>query len=174
MAVTINGNGSVTGITSGAGKVLQIVQNVEQGPITFGTTLADALTASITPTSSNSKIIVQWSMHMGRGVDDYGEIRLYRGTSEISGARSTANTGSSPNATSGIWNRGSIAGDYHFIQCVAGSYLDSPATTSSTTYRMKAKCTYGSNVYMNRPEIYNNNYGYAVCAISSLTLFEVA
>jgi len=203
MAITINGTGSITGLTAGGlpdgsitaadietsldltgktvtlpsgtgGKILQVVQVVEQGVITFGTSLGDALTASITPSSTNSNILVQWSMHMGRGVDDYGEIKLYRDGSQVSGATSTGNTGSSPNATSGIFNRAAIGGDVHFVQCLAGSYLDSPATTSSTTYVMKTRCTYGSNVYLNRAETFNNNLGYAVGTISSLTLFEVA
>jgi hypothetical protein len=212
MAITINGTGSITGLTAGGlpdgsvvagdiannavtagklattldltgktvtlpsgtgGKILQVVQVVEQGVITFGTSLGDAMSGSITPSSTSSKVLVQWSLYFGRGADDYGIIQLYRGSSAISGATGTGNTGSSPNATGAITNRGA-GQDYHVMQCLSGSYVDSPGVNTSTTYHMKVRCPYGANVYLNRPEVYNNNQGYAICAISTFTLFEVA
>ena len=154
-------------------KILQVVQVVEQGVITFGTSLGDALSGSIIPSSTDSNILVQWSMFMGRGVDDYGLIQLYRGSSAISGATSTGSTSSSPNATGAATNRGS-GSDQYVMQCLSGSYLDNPGVNTSTTYTMKARCTYGSNLYLNRAEAYNNNASYAVNTISTLTLFEVA
>ena len=153
-------------------KIVQVVPSVQRGVITFGSSFGNAMSASITPSSTSSKVLVQWSLYFGRGPDDYGIIQLYRGTSAISGATSTGNTGSSPNATGSISNRGA-GSDQYVMQCLSGSYLDSPGVNTNITYYMKARCTYGSNIYLNRPEAYNNNAGYAVCAISTFTLFEV-
>ena len=159
--------------TAGAGKVLQVLQTVEQGTIVFTSTLADALTISVTPSSTSSKILVQWDTAWGRGVNDYGAFYLYRNGSLVSGAVSTAGTGNQINGTGAIMNRGSNSLDVYVTHANSGSYLDSPNTTSAITYTIKAKCTLGSNIYLNRPEATDDD-SYRVSSISSLTVMEIA
>lgn len=159
--------------SSGGGKVLQVLQTVVQSSIVFTSTLADALTVSITPSSTSNKILVQWDTVWGRGADDYGAFYLYRNGSLVSGAISTAGTGLQPNGTGAIMNRGSNSLDVYVTHANSGSYLDSPSTTSSITYAIKAQCTYGSNIYLNRPEAIDNA-AYRVSSISSLTVMEIA
>ena len=135
------------------GSVLQVVfaeYAVETGNATD--TYADTgLTVSITPTSSSSKILVLASMN---GVyketgNTATKLRLVRGATVISNfatyAAGTNNT-----------NTNSVS--------ASTSYLDSPATTSSTTYKVQFAS--------------NNNIAWAYVqvnqSVSMITLLEIA
>ena len=169
-SATVNGNEVRTVGTSGA--IIQVKQSVEQTRISFGTSLANALTCSITPSSTSNKILVKCELIWGRSQDDYGAFWFYRDDVLISGATATSGTGNMVNAAGQISNRGNNASDVYFQQAGAASFLDSPSTTSSTTYQIKAKCTYGSNIFLNSSSN-QNNAGHTIHGISSLTLMEV-
>jgi len=106
-------------------KVVQIVNAQTSTQVTNATsTFADTnLTATITPTSASNKILVFVNQN---GVAKYAtntrmQIRLVRGATTILNLDSNAG-----NNDSGVGNSvGSVS-------CV---YLDSPATTSATTYK---------------------------------------
>ena len=113
-----------------AGSVLQVVTatyavETQNNTSTFADT---GLSASITPTSSSSKILILIShptnfKNASNAGNDIG-MQLVRGATNISSfGRSLLYTGSVLN------NYGSIS----------YSYLDSPATTSSTTYKTQFK-----------------------------------
>lgn len=162
-----------TGAT-GFGKVLQVVQTTKTDTYTttstsFGT--VTGLTASITPTSSSSKVLimVQLSFSLGGGTfnDAYGHFKVTRGGTDIyrgdaAGSRVRAvfggqNRTDAPNATVG----GSIV------------YLDSPATTSSTTYQVESRAaTSNGGVYINRG-VSDSDADVATRAASSITLMEI-
>jgi hypothetical protein len=107
------------------GKVVQVVNASTSTQVTSSTsTFADTnLTATITPTSASNKILVFVNQN---GVAKYAtntrmQIRLVRGATTILNLDSNAG-----NNDSGVGNSvGSVS-------CV---YLDSPATTSATTYK---------------------------------------
>jgi hypothetical protein len=136
MAVTIFGSGQVP---------IQVVSV----PITTGYSYASvgtgsytdtAITASITPKSASSKILVEISCTLGMS---YGDVNagitaaIKRNSSTVAG-----NFGSQVNTST---NSEYIAST-PFIQ-----YLDSPATTSATTYTLQVKTVYGSTTaYVNR------------------------
>ena len=111
-----------------AGSVLQVVSatNSTQTSIT-GTTYTDtSLTASITPTSSSSKILVL-------------VYQPYRFTDAAEGAgiiilrNSTALTTALTDVNGPYQLYLEVAADFYGI--FSASYLDSPATTSSTVYK---------------------------------------
>lgn len=154
------------------GAVLQVVQGVVTYPITFTSTLADAISATITPTSSTSKILVEWDTVWGRGADDYGSFYLYKNGSVVSGAIADASYQTYQRATGAIMNRGA-GQDQYVTASASGRYLDSPSSVLAQTYAIKAMCTYGSNIYLNRAEFVGDT-GYQIRSISTLTLTEIA
>ena len=73
MAVVINGNGAVTGLTAlpdsamAEGSIIQVVQTLKgDAASTNSTSFSDmGLSVTITPTSSSNKILVQFSGCIG-------------------------------------------------------------------------------------------------------------
>jgi hypothetical protein len=114
-----------TWTTAGSGKVLQVV-NVIYGTETSTSSLTFAdtgLTATITPTSATSKILVFMTMPTFKDTNNTnGEFKLIRGATTIATLANAA-------------KNGSTAGND--IGAVAINYLDSPATTSATTYKVQ-------------------------------------
>jgi hypothetical protein len=107
------------------GSVLQVVQGVDT---TFRSTttnwpVASGFGASITPTSASSKILVmmniQFYLTAGSNTNKIGVLGIYRSSTYLMGQRVSVNA-----------NYSSLDAFYNGILI----YLDSPATTSSTTY----------------------------------------
>jgi hypothetical protein len=112
----------------GGGKVLQVVAaeySAETDNST--TTYADTgLTATITPTSATSKILVLISDTFGKSnanANNAVNVQLLRGATSIVENKQLNYTGNAE------WS----------ISQWATSYLDSPATTSATTYKLQFK-----------------------------------
>ena len=162
----------VSGITSG--KILQVVQgeftsttssvNENSSPVDMG------LSASITPASSSNKVLVLVNIGLlGWTEDTTWSIQLVRGSTTIgTGAASStripihAGGGHTDHST---WQSTSIS----------GMYLDSPSTTSATTYKVQ----YGGNgvatLYINRNERdHTTGSDEDLRAISTITLMEVS
>jgi hypothetical protein len=118
---------------AGGGKVLQVVTATTTTSTTStSTTWADTgLSASITPSSASSKILVMTSQSFRQTADQnyvYGGFRLQRDSTNIFGS----NAASSP-TNSVVYVASSAAFELNSVWNY--SYLDSPSTTSSTTYK---------------------------------------
>lgn len=163
MPVTINGSGPVAGATTlngltiptvGFGKVLQVVQgSTATETLTSSSTYSSTnLSASITPSSSTSKVLVI-VVQAGVGKDTGNtsvDLRLQRGSTVIS------------DFGFGIAGNGGTASNTAGSQmCV---HLDSPATSSATTYSTQFRSR--SNVAQ--------AYVQLGSAVSTITLVEVA
>ena len=114
---------------AGGGKVLQVVSATTATTATITTsTFADTnLSVTITPTSATSKILVmasQTNYSNNAGVSLYVKGRLVRGSTSIYENQYVSGFGV-PNAT----------GTMESIGFYSPVYLDSPATTSATTYK---------------------------------------
>jgi hypothetical protein len=116
---------------AGGGKVLQVIQDTLVGQIstTSGGSYVDTgLEVTITPSSASNKILIMASCMQVTKAAGYsnacGDIALFRGASEILavGGERIAFT----NTTS-----------LNSVGSVTWSYLDSPATTSATTYKVR-------------------------------------
>jgi len=149
-----------TAIGGGGGKVLQVVQGTTTTSTTVAsTTYADTtLTATITPTSATSKILVLFAQHAYayRATQAVGfGIRLMRGATSIYdiGAPLTLN----------MLAVGATAVDFETV--ANGSYLDSPATTSATTYKTQGKVSSTAN---SGESVFQQAGG-----ISTITLLEI-
>ena len=80
-----------------------------------------------------------------------------------------ATEGGGVGATGGF-NRYMSDGSTGFLACMANTFLDSPATTSATTYKIQATGNdTGATVYINRRAA-NNNYN----TTSTITAMEVS
>ena len=177
MPLTLDGNGDIAGLVAGAlpanvigaGGILQVVQTVKTD--TFSTTSdtftdITGLSVSITPTASSSKILVI-ANYTGSNQVGYSWGRLVRGSTAIciadaAGSRVQATTANfyQPNA------------DRSFTGSVC--FLDSPATTSATTYKIQIIVqTGGYTTYINRTSGDTDSAAYGRFT-STITVMEIA
>lgn len=137
--LTVSGGVPVWAAPAGGGKLLQVVSAVTTTPTSIATTtLTDTtITATITPTLSTSKILVIASVDFwldrGAGIQ-LANGRLLRGATTIADYKSGYFGGVSTTG-SGV----SLGG------ILSVTYLDSPATTSATTYKIQAAPVYTAN-----------------------------
>ena len=75
------------------------------------------------------------------------------------------------NALASISNRGA-GQDGYFVNVMSGTYIHTPSSTSPTI-KIKGKCTYGSNIYINRMAN-TNDTTYNIRTASFLHLYELA
>jgi hypothetical protein len=154
MSIVLNGTGGT--ITGVPGQVLQVVNGTTiTSASSSSTTWADTtLTASITPTSSSNKILVLVSQNgMRKGttsVYDDISIRLLRNATSIS----------QPSYFAGYTNSSL---QFYGLSCSL-NYLDSPTTTSSTTYKTQISNPDGSGAVSAQ---YSGE-------MSTITLMEIA
>jgi hypothetical protein len=154
---------------SPAGSILQVVQGVKTDTYTTTSTSYVAITslaASITPTSSSSKILITASINIGVASDTYhAYFQLWKNGSNLSGT-----TGTSGQPWPCFMHQNGT--NYRNMYALSMSYLDSPATTSSTTYAI-----YGAN--QTSSSGFTINYcnlsdSWTPGGISTITLFEIA
>jgi hypothetical protein len=146
MALVLDGSGDITGLTAGAlpsnvvgtGAVLQVVQGeYTTSSASSSTSYVDTgLSATITPTSSSSKILVIVSQSIFIAGTQQGMaslLNIVRGSTQI---WETANHGvqTYDQGGTGVESGASIA----------LNYFDSPNTTSPTTYKTQIKRSGGT------------------------------
>ena len=166
MALTRINNQALTGITAAglpSGSVLQVKQTMSTARATTTSgTLTDFLTVSITPSSTSSKILVDVKMYVGTN--------WWNNRTLFAIARdSTVITGNSGNLWP--WQYGADSGNAPSEFCFnSATVLDSPATTSSITYKAQLRSQDGSTtVAMNGNHGSSSNYGQ-----STITVMEIA
>jgi hypothetical protein len=146
-------------VQASAGRVLQVVSGTYSTLTSFSSTsfTDTGLSLSITPSSSASKILVMVSqpVNFGRLSNAInGYYQLVRGSTAIfNGGRSFgmyANT----------------ATDFDNQSILNSIYLDSPATTSSTTYKTQAKLSTTANSAI---VLFQQD-----SAVASITLMEIS
>lgn len=136
-AAQITGSQAIPKATLPTGSVLQVLQGNRSGEqSTTSSTFVDAnLSVTITPTSATSKIFVMYTGSAGTNGSPEAFLTILRGST---------NLGNGNAGLMRIWFNSSSS--YNFCG-MAMSYLDSPATTSATTYKIQFR-TPSSNVYI--------------------------
>jgi hypothetical protein len=136
----VNASNTVTGLTAAAMPAGSVLQVVSASTTTQTSTAAGpvdtTLTASITPRSASNKILVitTQNYYISAGGADVGvQFSLLRGASVIVGPGSSA--------SAYVIAVGSVA---ELIGSYPITYLDSPATTSSTTYKTQMTASNGA------------------------------
>jgi len=162
------GDASVTSAKLDAGKVLQVVSTTKTD--TFSSNPSNSfiditgLSATITPTSTSSKIYVVVTI-LGGGVGGTNSAlyRLVRDSTVIyagdsAGSRALGFSHQESQNTSGSINGG-------------GNFLDSPSTTSATTYKIQA--TSNNTIYINRTADDSDTL-LRIRGASTITLMEIS
>ena len=167
----IDGKNLITGLP--AGSVLQVVSATKTDTqVTSTSTFVDitGLSLSITPSSASNKIMLVVNMNID-GLERYMALKFVRGSTDIGIGDAD---GSTTRVTVASQRNHSATNDHYVMHNSSASFLDSPNTTSATTYKIQAGLTYGSaqNLYINRPRVTDDNT-YVHRGISTLTAFEV-
>jgi hypothetical protein len=164
MSVKIDGSGIITGLDADGisaqpvfpGNVLQVVSTTKTD--TFSTTSTSftditGLSASITPTSATSKILVLSSVYAS--LDDTGFLQLVRNSTAV---------GNGSNGFA-MFRFGAANEGGSFVI----NYLDAPSSASSLTYKIQTRSDAGLTLQINR------RAADAAFGLSShITLMEIA
>ena len=154
-----------------AGNIIQVVSTTKTD--TFSSTTVNlmvditGMSATITPVSTSSKILIYYDLNMS-GTELFF-IQLVRGSTNIK-------IGDSDSSNRIECTAGGVvqSGNNDKVQVIAGSFLDSPNTTSSTTYKIQGRVyNSGQSFSVNKP-INDSNAIYTGRGASTLTLMEVA
>ena len=153
--------------TAGFGNgILQVVQTVKTDTFSRNATaFADitGLSASITPSSSSNKVLVDVRIYLSAGHASgttTAKLNIVRGSTDIGQPDGSV----AQEATIHNWN------SYSYMQVTTMNFLDEPATTSATTYKVQLGADgTAATLYVNRYFGADNYHG-----ISTITLMEVA
>ena len=129
----------VGGLPSGSnGGIIQVVQSVKTDTASSSSSsfVDFGPTVTITPSSSSNKVLVRFTLVGSSGNANYAYyFRLARGGSAISGSVGDSSGSRTPAGTViDSYGHGSLS----YIQ-TSFEFLDSPATTSATTYSIQFK-----------------------------------
>jgi len=157
VATTTSTSNKLTSAQMPTGSVLQVVQGTLPTSSGFSTTSTSdtftGLTASITPSSTNSKILILLSPAIrATGGQGYVYQKLWRGS-----------VGSGTLIEDGYPIIGGTTTNNDIRAVGAFNYLDSPATTSTVTYNVSLNATYTTTVWMS-----------STTSPSTLILMEIA
>ena len=137
--------------TGGGGGIIQVKQSLYNTYVTFNNSSFAALsgfTVDITPTRSDSKILIILNLLLEARSSSIIAVELTRGGTEI------------------FTNEGGYRGTSSHGGYITMTYLDSPSTTSAVTYGVQTRSSNGDYTL--------NNYIGAGPANSFLTVMEVS
>jgi hypothetical protein len=151
-----------------AGSVLQVVSNTKtDGFSTTSDSMVDAtgLFVTITPTSATSKILISVNLSMTPGSS--GVVMFYQIVRNSTAIGIGTTGGANFNVTGAMYSS-DASSNQNFIY-PNSQFLDSPATTSATTYKIQVcNNTSGTSVFLNKR---SDTY---ISAISTITAMEIA
>jgi hypothetical protein len=166
---TIASGDIASGVVPAGGKVLQVKTYTQTSEYTFSTGAwrdVTNMTVSITPASTSSKILVTVTMNGSSTANNfYGHGRVLRGTTAIGLGNSSGNA-----QLQAGW---CISNNDAYTKglTMSWSYLDSPSTTSSSTYKVQVWPS-GQSFVLNRIGENNSETGYGRYS-STITVMEI-
>lgn len=182
MPVLISGSGPITGLTSiaspttingltiptaGFGKVLKVVTTLKQDTFTTSsTTYVDVtgLSATITPVSASNTIVVMVTLTLASNTDSYlSRGVVLRGSTPVGAGTASGNR---PAANFLSIGRPGYAQTAVFV--------DSPATTSATTYKVQIASESTATATVGRGFGSDGDVSHIPRVASSITLLEIA
>ena len=157
-----------------SGSIIQVKQAVKTDTASISNaTFADVsgLSISITPSSTSNKILVECSVVTGGQADGFIAFKILRDSTAI--GIGTAGTGNQTNASFST-AFGNASTHQFAVKPASWSFLDSPSSTSSLTYKVQWASTYlDRTMYVNRPYTTADS-SYVAITISTITVKEVA
>ena len=165
----------VGGLPSGSnGGIIQCKQTFKSDTTSIANTTSRAdisgMSVTITPSSNANKILIISSLVIGLPAGEYPfACYLMRGSTDI--GKGTTASGSRVNITMGMMSDDSSD---HAYPPMCFHFIDSPATTSATTYKWQWQHPRHSDrtAYLNRP-VQDNDENYNLRASSTITAFEI-
>jgi len=154
MSLIIDGTNGLTfnnaTTQASAGSVIQVVSvsNSTASTTTSTTYVATALTATITPKFSTSKILVSFNSILASTSTNVAFATIYKSSTNLAGG------------TAGFTETGNTGA---YSQNASGQYLDSPLTTSATTYAVYIRVTGGTGYWLDGTNV-----------VGTITLMEIA
>jgi hypothetical protein len=152
----------------GAFRVLQVVSTTKTDTFTMsGSTFTDVtdLSVTVTPSSASSKVFVSATIMIGPEATNSTYVRFMRDSTAIAVGTST---GSRIPITSGVG-----IGNAATPNSLAISFLDSPASTSATVYKIQVRSQGGSSVFINRTNTDTNTTDFPR-GVSTITVMEIS
>ena len=156
--------------TGGGGSIIQTVQTVKSDAFTTTSqpfTDITGLSATITPKFSTSKILVSYTLSISS--NGFPMFKLLRGSTDIFVGNAASNRVR-------CFFGGYVGGLHSGLTLpVTGNFLDSPSTTSATTYKIQTGVvhTTGYTTYVNR-SLSDTDFNYHARTASSIVLMEVS
>lgn len=152
----------------GAFRVLQVVQSVQSATQTITNTAytdVTGMSVSITPSATSSKVLVVVDAKLAPSLAAaFLTMQVVRGSTAIylgdaAGTRIQA-------------TYGTVGSSVDIMHAGVAYFLDSPATTSATTYKIQVRSSSGS-VYLNRTGTDTDSTSYFRTS-SSITVMEIS
>ena len=157
-------SGAITSVAMPTGSVLQVVSTTKSDVFSVSSstfTEITGLTATITPTSASSKVMVFLTIG-GATSGGYSGGRLYRDSTQLAVGQGATNYNSSFPVT--FYDHGNPDS----FQSGSLTYLDSPNTTSAITYSIKVSNASANAIFINHCRIGR------VSGSSSITVMEIS
>jgi hypothetical protein len=157
----------------GAGAVLQVVQTKKTNTFSSASTSfidITGMSAAITPSSASNLILVSFVLNISsNSAGWYGsQVQLVRNSTNI--ASGDASGSMSPCTLDYSFNTGNSS----LITPMPMQWVDSPATTSSVTYKLQMRSIQGTTNWVNRSTYDNGSDNYDSLVVSTITLMEIA
>ena len=172
MPITLNGSGSVTGLTAlptsamASGSIVKVYHhssgNKVEGSADSWTISPTTLTVALS--NSSNKFIIQSSNNIGATGDNEIALAIYK-DSTVTGT--AADTGYGIQGIAGFSHRGNS----NAVECIQFNFEDAAGDTSNHTYQIVAKQQTGT-IRWNRST--NTSGGDSIETLSSITIYEVA
>ena len=167
-------NASGTGSTYAPGHVVQVKSTAKTDVFTTSSTTytpVTGLTASITPSSATSKILVTVQLAFGAGGVGGG---VNFGSFRLTGGNSGTYKGVTPSARrDAVFGGTSNLDNQNVMYSNTIVFLDSPSTTSAITYGVECVTRASGFISINRPSLDSDN-DYLTRGASSITVMEIA
>ena len=169
VSLTTGVSGTLPASALPAGSILQVLQTTKtdtfsasgsSGTVWFDIT---GISVSITPSSTSSRILIL--TQVSTTSNNSSGLRLVRNSTALNVGNAS---GSRSQTTSGQWYTGN---SYNVLPFTL-AYVDSPATTSATTYKVQAFCAPGT-FRVNQSNDDNDNFEHTRSA-SSIIVMEIA
>jgi hypothetical protein len=167
-ATAFQGDGSALTGVSGGGKVLQVLQTVKTDTFSTSTAMGSftdvtGMSQAITPSATSSKILVTVCGHFTNQTSNYqNSFRLVRDSTSIFIGDSRGSTTRS--SSGGTHSNGNM-------ENFSITFLDSPNTTSSVTYKLQGASESGGTLFFGGT--YLSHASYYNSSPASITVTEI-
>ena len=157
-------------------RVLQIVQTVKTDHFSASNVNGSDITGmsvAITPSSSSSKILILCELQWGDNGNGYSGFILRRGSTNIGHSTALDSQSSSNTRDTAFCAMSTQSQDTYKVNNTSYNFLDSPSTTSATTYKLQIVTWTSTTFHLNRPNSIGNAR-YTMGGTSTITAMEIA